>query len=119
MTNSGCLSVGTIYRGSKRSNDLGRRTVVDPILKTLKLLSSENITFFHSSVVQWVYILANARSCFFICSGRGFIQLYSLANPSPFGGGAAQYELWHFSTNLDEESADPMPLNKDFFGVVS
>ena len=60
ITDCGCLTVRTMYRGSKRSNDLERRTMVDPILKTWKLLSSENITFLHCSVVQCISLQMQA-----------------------------------------------------------
>ena len=74
ITDCGCLTVGMVYRGSKRSDDLGRRTVVDPILKTWKLLSSENITFLHCSAVQCEYFFANASRLVFILSIiRGFL----------------------------------------------
>ena len=66
ITDCGCLTVGTVCGGSKRSDDLGRRTVVDPILKTWKLLSLENITFLHYSVVQCEYFFANASRFVFI-----------------------------------------------------
>ena len=49
---------------------------------------------------------------------KGFLQLYGLAKPSPFGSGAARYELFYFFKNLDEESADPMPLDEDFFEAL-
>ena len=45
---------------------------------------------------------------------EGFFTALWLENLSTFDCGAARYKLRHFSTNLDEEFADPMQLNETF-----
>ena len=64
---------------------MGRRTIGDPTRNTWKLLSSENITFFHCAGVQWMYFFANAMRCFFIRSIKsGFLAALRQGKPKSF-----------------------------------
>ena len=62
-----------------------RRTLIEPILNTWNVLSSENITFLHCVGVQCACFLANASLCSFIISFmRGFLAAVRDGNPKSF-----------------------------------
>ena len=87
--------------------------MVDPILKTWKLLSLENITFLHCSVVQCEYFLANAsRFVFTLLESEVFWQVYDLEDPSLFEDDAGLYGSSHVAVTLDGDFAIPRLSNK-------
>ena len=69
------------------SDDLGCCTVVDPIFKTWKLFSSENITLLHCSVVQCAcfFVKDVARRCKGHCRFCKMLFFHSLINQRLFG----------------------------------
>ena len=111
--------VGTVYRGSKRSDNLGRRTVVDPTVKIWKLLLSENITFLHCSAVQCKYFFANTSCFVFILSvSEVFWQVYDLEDPTLFEDDAGLYRSSHVAVTPFGDLAVPRLSNEGSSAVL-
>ncbi|XP_076049606.1 uncharacterized protein LOC143030338 [Oratosquilla oratoria] len=72
ITLSGCFTVVTVYHGLNLDTSLGRRTILELPLISLKVLSSLNITFCHCSDVQSL-ILSVRVDVFFGAPEPGFL----------------------------------------------
>ena len=89
------------------------------ILKTWKLLSSENITFLHYLVVQCACFFAKARRCFFILLLiRGFLAALRLGRSNLSEGDAGLFGFLSVAAALGRDFAAPSLSNEGSFEIL-